>query len=108
MNYLALRAYNAAGRKVSFNEMSRMTGAVPVTGALIPVLVTFTDPKDPATARALPPDDLEAALGNGFSPSWHFGRSGAERFLAARFRRPARRAGDAWDRGQIAVVEWFG
>ena len=37
MNYVALRAYNAAGRKVSFSEMSRLTGAVPVTGALIPV-----------------------------------------------------------------------
>ncbi len=41
MNYLALRAYNTAGRKVSFNDMSRMTGPVPVQGALIPVLVTF-------------------------------------------------------------------
>ncbi len=38
MNYVALRAYNAAGRKVSFNEMSRVTGAVPVNDALIPVL----------------------------------------------------------------------
>src|SRR6266849_5048030 len=37
-NYVALRAYNAAGRKASFNEMSRMTGAVPVKGALVPVL----------------------------------------------------------------------
>jgi len=37
MNYVALRAYKAAGRNVSFNEMSRMTGAVPVTGALVPV-----------------------------------------------------------------------
>ena len=44
MNYVALRAYKAADRNVSFNEMSRMTGAVPVTGALIPVLVTFADP----------------------------------------------------------------
>jgi len=66
MNYVALRAYNDAGRKVSFNDMSRMTGAVPVKGALIPVLVTFTNPGDPATARAVPPDDLEAALGKGF------------------------------------------
>src|SRR4030088_2375908 len=53
MNYVALRAYNAAGRKVSFNEMSRMTGAVPVKGALIPVLVTFADRNDPGTARAV-------------------------------------------------------
>jgi hypothetical protein len=66
MSYVALRAYNVAGRKVSFNDMNRMTGAVPVTGALIPVLVTFTNPDDPATARAVPPDDLEAALRKGF------------------------------------------
>jgi hypothetical protein len=66
INYVALRAYNVAGRKVSFNDMSRMTGAVPVKGALIPVLVTFTNPDDPATARAVPPDDLEAAVGKGF------------------------------------------
>jgi len=46
--------------------MSRMTGAVPVTGDLVPVLVTFTDLSDPATARAVPPDDMEAALGKGF------------------------------------------
>jgi hypothetical protein len=30
MNYLALRAYNAAGRKVSFNDLGRMSGPVPV------------------------------------------------------------------------------
>ena len=66
MNYLALRAYKAAGRNVSFNEMSRMTGAVPVTGALIPVLVTFADLNDPASARTARPDNLEAAFGTGF------------------------------------------
>jgi hypothetical protein len=66
MNYLALRAYNAAGQKASFNEMSRITGAVPVTGALIPVLLTFTDPGDPGTARAVAPDEVETVLGKGF------------------------------------------
>jgi hypothetical protein len=66
MNYLALRAYKAAGRNVSFNEMSRLSGTVPVSGALIPVLVTFADPRDPATARAVSPDDIAAVLGNGF------------------------------------------
>ena len=66
MNYLALRAYKAAGRNVSFNEMSRTTGAVPVTGALIPILVTLADVNDPATARTARPDNLEAALGAGF------------------------------------------
>ena len=66
INYVALRAYRAAGRNVSFNELKRTTGAVPVTGALIPLLVTFSDPVDPATARAVSPDDLEAVLGKGF------------------------------------------
>ena len=54
MNYVALRAYRAAGSSVSFNELNRMTGAVPVTGALIPLLVTFSDPGDPATVVTTP------------------------------------------------------
>ena len=87
MNYLALRAYKAAGRNVSFNEMSRMTGAVPVTGALIPILVTFADPEDPADCAYGAAGSMEAALGDGFQSSRHLGRGGAERFVAARFRR---------------------
>ena len=67
MNYLALRAYGAArGSRVSFNQMSTMTGQVPVTGALIPVLLTFADPRDPRSAKLVAPDDPEAALGKGF------------------------------------------
>ena len=46
--------------------MSRLTGIVPVKGALIPVLVTFADPANPATARAVAPDDAEAVLGKGY------------------------------------------
>jgi hypothetical protein len=68
-NYVALRAYNAAGRKASFDEMSRMTGAVPVKGALVPVLVTFEDLIDPGTAREVLPDEVEAGLGKGFDVS---------------------------------------
>jgi hypothetical protein len=67
MNYVALRAYTAAGgKRASFNEMSRMTGIVPVKGPLAPVLVTFTDPADPGSARTVSPDDAEATLGRGF------------------------------------------
>src|SRR4051812_16509675 len=51
INYVALRAYNAAGRKTSFNQMSGMTGAVLVTRSLLPVLATFSDINDPATMR---------------------------------------------------------
>jgi hypothetical protein len=64
---VALRAYTAAaGQRVSFNEMSRLTGIVPVKAPLIPVLVTFGDPANPGTARNVPPDDLEAVLGKGY------------------------------------------
>jgi hypothetical protein len=67
INYLALRAYTAAGgKRVSFNEMSRMNGSVPVKGALIPVLVSLADPAAPGTARVVSPDNLEAVLGNGY------------------------------------------
>lgn len=66
-NYVALRAYTeAGGKRVSFNEMSRLTGTVPVKGALLPVLVTFGDPANPATAKVVSPDDAEAALGKGY------------------------------------------
>jgi hypothetical protein len=66
MNYLALRAYRAAGREVSFNGLGKMTGVVPVTGALIPVLLTFGNPDDPRSAHAVAPGDPEKALGKGF------------------------------------------
>ena len=67
MNYVALRAYaEASGKRVPFSEMSRLTGTVPVKGALIPVLVTFADAAAPGTARLVPPDDAEAVLGKGY------------------------------------------
>jgi hypothetical protein len=67
ITYVALRAYGAAGgKRVTFNEMSRLTGTVPVKDGLIPVLVTFADPSNPGSARLVAPDDTEAALGKGF------------------------------------------
>jgi hypothetical protein len=66
INYVALRAFRATGRNVSFNEMSRLTGAVPVAGALIPVLVSFAVLGNPESARTVSPNDLTAALGDGF------------------------------------------
>jgi hypothetical protein len=67
INYVALRAYGeAGGQRVSFNQMSRLTGVVPVTGALIPVLVTFAEPAEPSSMRSVAPDHLEAGLGPGF------------------------------------------
>ena len=67
INYVALRAYaEASGKRVAFSEMSRLTGTVPVKGALIPVLIAFADPAVPGTARLVPPDDAEAVLGQGY------------------------------------------
>jgi hypothetical protein len=67
INYVALRAYGeAGGQRVSFSQMSKMTGIVPVTGALIPLLVVFADPADPKNMRSVAPDDLAAALGPGY------------------------------------------
>ena len=67
INYVALRAYTAAqGKRVSFNAMSAQTGIVPVKAALVPVLVSFADPANPASARAVAPDDAEAVLGKGY------------------------------------------
>jgi hypothetical protein len=68
INYVALRAYTAAaqGKRVSFNEMSRLTGIVPVKDALIPVLVSFADPASPGTARQVAPEDAAAVLGKGY------------------------------------------
>jgi hypothetical protein len=65
-NYVALRAYGAAGRKTTFNDMSKMTGTAPVRGPVIPILVSFADPADPATARAVRPDDIGTVLGKGY------------------------------------------
>jgi hypothetical protein len=66
MNYVALRAYRATGLNVSFNDLSRITGTVAVTGSLIPVLISFADLKDPKSARVVGADNLEATLGQGF------------------------------------------
>jgi len=67
INYVALRAYGeAGGKRVSFDAMNRMTGVVPVTGALIPLFATFANPADPSTMRAVVPDDLEGSFGRGF------------------------------------------
>jgi hypothetical protein len=66
VNFVALRAFNAAGRKASFNAMNQMTGTAPVTGALVPVLATFADISDPATMRVVNSEALEDVFGKGF------------------------------------------
>jgi len=68
INYVALRAYGAArGSRVSFNDIQRQTGVVPLQGDLVPVLVSFGDPGDPGTARLVAADHAEAILGEGYA-----------------------------------------
>lgn len=68
INYVALRAYGAArGNRVSFNDIQRQTGVVPVQGDLVPVLVSFGDPDDPKSARLVAIDHAEAVLGDGYA-----------------------------------------
>ncbi len=68
INYVALRAYGAArGSRVSFNDIQRQTGVVPLQGDLVPVLVSFGDPRDPGTARPVAGDNAAAVLGEGYA-----------------------------------------
>jgi hypothetical protein len=68
INYVALRAYGAArGNRISFSDIHRQTGVVPVQGDLVPVLVSFGDPNDPGTARLVAGEHAEAVLGEGYA-----------------------------------------
>ncbi|MCX7321938.1 MAG: hypothetical protein NT113_21505 [Hyphomicrobiales bacterium] len=63
-NFVAMRAYQAAGRKIAFRDVGSQTGAVPVSGELMPVLASFKDPRDAASVTRLDPQDL-SSLGQG-------------------------------------------
>ena len=68
INYVAVRAYGATrGNRVSFTDINRQVGVVPVQGDVIPVLVSFGDIKDPATARRVAPDHADVVLGDGYT-----------------------------------------
>lgn len=66
MNYLPLRALAANGKRIDFRDTKHQTGIVPLTGALIPTLVSFGDTADPKTARLVDPADLSGSLGQGY------------------------------------------
>lgn len=63
-NFVAMRAYQAAGRKISFRDVGHQTGAVPVTGELMPVLASFGNTRDASSIARLKPDDF-SPLGQG-------------------------------------------
>ncbi len=63
-NFVAMRAYQAAGRKIAFRDVGHQSGAVPVTGELMPVLASFGNTRDVSSIRRLQPGDL-SSLGDG-------------------------------------------
>lgn len=65
MNYLALRAFNAAGQRVQFRDLKNLSGTVALAGELIPAVVSFVDRSDPKTARRVKPDGFDAVFGPG-------------------------------------------
>jgi hypothetical protein len=66
-NYIAMRSFIAAGRKVQFRDMKKTTAmsAVPVPAENAPVLVSFKDVNDPASMRLITPDNVQDLLGPG-------------------------------------------
>jgi hypothetical protein len=65
INFVAVRAFSAAGQRAAFKSMDRVKGAVPVTGKLIPLMAALSDPSNPATMKAVDPRDLAAVFGPG-------------------------------------------
>lgn len=67
-SFLALRAIQAAGNSVAFREVKNFAGAapVPVPAEFRPMLLAFSDIRNPATARLVSNGDLEPELGKGY------------------------------------------
>jgi hypothetical protein len=66
VNYVAMRAYKAAGRDIQFRTMSRASGVVPVTDDLVPDMIAFADIDDPGSARRIQPGEIATVFGEGF------------------------------------------
>ena len=66
MVFLPMRAYRAAGNDIQFRDVRRMTKPVPVTGDLMPLMISFADEDRPQTARRVAPDRLDQVLGPGY------------------------------------------
>ena len=66
MSHLAMNAFAAAGQKVIFKDVKKLSGKVFVWGSLVPTLVSFTDLNDPKTARVVYPGYIEGTFGKGY------------------------------------------
>jgi hypothetical protein len=66
-DHLAFEAFKRAGRPMDIKTLAKAQGSAPLTGDLIPMLVTFTDLKDPKTARVVRPGEFPTVFGPGVS-----------------------------------------
>lgn len=62
---LAFEAFRRAGRPMDIKALAKAQGSAPLTGDLVPTLVTFTDLNNPTTARVVRLDELPAVFGAG-------------------------------------------
>lgn len=65
INYLDLRALNVLGQRIQFRELKSLTASAPVTEGRTPVILAFADMANPASARAVEPDQFESVVGAG-------------------------------------------
>ena len=65
LEHLAFEAFRQAGRPMDIKALAKAQGSVPLTGDLVPTLVTFVPLDDPKTARAVRPDEFPTVFGPG-------------------------------------------
>lgn len=66
MEWLVLGAARAAGQKIEWYQTKSVTGQFPLSGDLVPTLVTMTDPRDPGSVRVVLPGQFESTFGPGY------------------------------------------
>lgn len=62
---LVLLAFLPSHPQLTIEDIPKLTGSAPLTGDLIPTLVSFADLNDPSTARVVRPDQFETVFGPG-------------------------------------------
>jgi len=66
MEWLVLAAARAAGQKFEWFQTKNVTGLLPLTGDLVPTLVTLADSRDPGSVRVVLTDQFESTFGPGY------------------------------------------
>jgi hypothetical protein len=65
IEFLAFDAFPKAGKRVDVTTLAKSRDSAPLTGDLIPTLVTFADLNDPKSARVVRPNELDRVFGPG-------------------------------------------